>query len=134
MSDWVKLSDRKPKEGEDVLLLLVRSFRNHRRFKFTVAHLWLYEGEERWSPNFRSDYIPEYWLPLPDLPGDEAQNIRHLELGTRAHKCLLSHNIDTVDKLVDKTPGQLLKIPGLGRKALLDIEKTLEMFGMHLKA
>jgi len=50
----------------------------------------------------------------------------------RSYNCLKNANIQTLDELVQKTDGEMLRTRNFGRKSLNEIKETLEDMGLHL--
>jgi len=59
--------------------------------------------------------------------------IKELELSVRSENCLLRAGIKTVGELIQKTPGELLKIRNLGKKSLVEIQEKLQKLGLKLR-
>ena len=60
--------------------------------------------------------------------------IQELDLSVRTHNCLeLGANIQTLQQLLEKTPKDLLKIEGFGKKSLREIQHKLAEIGYKLK-
>lgn len=67
------------------------------------------------------------WLPRRlDALVDE------LALSVRAHNCLKNAGLTTLRELVQKTDADLLRLKGLGRGSLRDIQETLREVGFSL--
>ena len=69
---------------------------------------------------------------------DEKERIREmsieeLELSVRSSNCLRRANIDTVEKLTQKTEDDMIKVRNLGRKSLAEIKGKLAEIGLTLK-
>ncbi len=69
---------------------------------------------------------------------DEKERIREmsieeLELSVRSSNCLRRANIDTVEKLTQKTEDDMIKVRNLGRKSLSEIKSKLAEIGLSLK-
>lgn len=60
-------------------------------------------------------------------------SIEELELSVRSSNCLRRANIDTVQKLTDKTEEDMMKVRNLGKKSLTEIKHKLAEIGLHLK-
>ncbi len=60
-------------------------------------------------------------------------SIEELELSVRSSNCLRRANIDTVQKLTEKTEEDMMKVRNLGKKSLTEITHKLAEIGMHLK-
>lgn len=68
---------------------------------------------------------------------DEKERIREmsieeLELSVRSSNCLRRANIDTVEKLTQKTEEDMIKVRNLGRKSLSEIKNKLAEIGLAL--
>ncbi len=68
---------------------------------------------------------------------DEKERIREmsieeLELSVRSSNCLRRANIDTVEKLTQKTEEDMIKVRNLGRKSLNEIKHKLAEIGLAL--
>lgn len=68
---------------------------------------------------------------------DEKERIREmsieeLELSVRSSNCLRRANIDTVEKLTQKTEEDMIKVRNLGRKSLNEIKHKLAEIGLSL--
>lgn len=87
------------------------------------------------------------FLDLTDVSGsveimvekeeDEKERIREmsieeLELSVRSSNCLRRANIDTVEKLTQKTEEDMIKVRNLGRKSLNEIKHKLAEIGLSL--
>ena len=59
-------------------------------------------------------------------------SIEELELSVRSSNCLRRANIDTVEKLTQKTEEDMIKVRNLGRKSLNEIKHKLAEFGLSL--
>jgi len=59
--------------------------------------------------------------------------IEALDLTVRAENCLKSENIYTVDQLCQYSERNLLKINGMGRKALNEVKEALAKMGRTLR-
>ncbi len=60
-------------------------------------------------------------------------SIDELELSVRSYNCLKRANINTVEDLINKTPGDMMKVRNLGKKSLDEVLKKLEDMGLSLK-
>lgn len=60
-------------------------------------------------------------------------SIEELELSVRSSNCLRRANIDTVQKLTEKTEEDMMKVRNLGKKSLTEIKHKLAEIGLHLK-
>ncbi len=58
--------------------------------------------------------------------------IEALEFTLRTQNCLYAENILTVGELIQRTEGELLKTPNLGRKSLMEIKDVLATMGLYL--
>jgi DNA-directed RNA polymerase subunit alpha len=73
--------------------------------------------------------------PQPDLVDvDPAlmQSVDDLELTVRSANCLKAENIYYIGDLVQRTEGELLKTPNLGKKSLTEIKDVLAKFKLSL--
>jgi DNA-directed RNA polymerase subunit alpha len=61
-----------------------------------------------------------------------SRSVEELELSVRSYNCLKNANIQTLDELVQKTDGEMLRTRNFGRKSLNEIKETLEDMGLHL--
>lgn len=59
-------------------------------------------------------------------------SIEELELSVRSSNCLRRANIDTVEKLTQKTEEDMIKVRNLGRKSLNEIKQKLAEIGLSL--
>lgn len=59
-------------------------------------------------------------------------SIEELELSVRSSNCLRRANIDTVEKLTQKTEEDMIKVRNLGRKSLNEIKHKLSEIGLSL--
>lgn len=59
-------------------------------------------------------------------------SIEELELSVRSSNCLRRANIDTVEKLTQKTEEDMIKVRNLGRKSLNEIKRKLAEIGLSL--
>ncbi|MDR0588779.1 MAG: DNA-directed RNA polymerase subunit alpha [Burkholderiales bacterium] len=64
--------------------------------------------------------------PMLCLPVDD------LELTVRSANCLKAENINYIGDLIQRTEGELLKTPNLGRKSLNEIKEVLQQRGLSL--
>lgn len=60
-------------------------------------------------------------------------SIEELELSVRSSNCLRRANIDTVEKLTEKSEDDMMKVRNLGRKSLLEIKSKLAEIGLSLR-
>ena len=60
-------------------------------------------------------------------------SIDELELSVRSFNCLKRANINTVEDLVNKTAGDMMKVRNLGKKSLDEVLKKLEDMGLSLR-
>ncbi len=60
-------------------------------------------------------------------------SIEELELSVRSSNCLRRANIDTVEKLTQKSEEDMIKVRNLGRKSLLEIKNKLSEIGLSLR-
>lgn len=85
------------------------------------------------------------WIKLKDIPQDEVlsdtqirinelniADVYNLELPERAYNCLKAEGILSTYDLVRKTEVELLKIPMLGKKSIIEIKCVLESKGLRL--
>ncbi|MBQ9436865.1 MAG: DNA-directed RNA polymerase subunit alpha [Lachnospiraceae bacterium] len=75
---------------------------------------------------------------IPNSKTDEKEKIMEmtideLELSVRSYNCLKRAGIDTVGSLVDKTPGDMMKVRNLGRKSLEEVLAKLKELGLSLR-
>ncbi len=68
------------------------------------------------------------------LPLDPSfsRSIKTLELTARSYHCLKGENILIIGALIQYSKGQLLVIPGLGRKSWLEISIRIQDMGFYL--
>jgi DNA-directed RNA polymerase subunit alpha len=59
-------------------------------------------------------------------------SIEELELSVRSSNCLRRANIDTVEKLTQKSEEDMIKVRNLGRKSLNEIKHKLAEIGLSL--
>ena len=59
-------------------------------------------------------------------------NIDELELSVRSYNCLKRAGINTVQELINKTPGDMMKVRNLGRKSLDEVLAKLKELGLSL--
>jgi len=59
-------------------------------------------------------------------------SIDELELSVRSYNCLKRAGIDTVEKLTNKTPEDMMKVRNLGRKSLEEVLAKLKELGLQL--
>lgn len=59
-------------------------------------------------------------------------SIDELELSVRSYNCLKRAGIDTVEKLTNKTPEDMMKVRNLGRKSLDEVLAKLKELGLQL--
>ena len=69
---------------------------------------------------------------LPLIPM-EGLTLESLDLGIRTYNCLKAEQIDTVEKLLACTAGDILRHPNTGRKSVLEIQIALGRHGLKLK-
>ncbi|MGI6109264.1 MAG: DNA-directed RNA polymerase subunit alpha [Eubacteriaceae bacterium] len=74
---------------------------------------------------------------MVEKEGKEKERIREmsieeLELSVRSSNCLRRANIDTVEKLTQKTEEDMIKVRNLGRKSLNEIKSKLAEIGLSL--
>jgi len=58
--------------------------------------------------------------------------IEELDLSVRSFNCLKRANINTVEDLISKTEGEMIKVRNLGRKSLEEVVHKLAMMGLSL--
>jgi len=83
------------------------------------------------------DEEPEMVQPVVDQKKQKmwtnlSRSVEELELSVRSYNCLKNANIQTLDELVQKTDGEMLRTRNFGRKSLNEIKETLEDMGLHL--
>lgn len=61
-----------------------------------------------------------------------AISIENLDLSVRVHNCLRRLEVETLGDLVKKTSTDLLNVPNMGRKTLMEIENLLVKYGLSL--
>jgi hypothetical protein len=61
-----------------------------------------------------------------------SRKVHDLELSIRTDNCLKNDNIIYVGDLVQKTEGEMLRVPNFGRKSLNEIKEILAQIGLHL--
>lgn len=68
-------------------------------------------------------------------PAQEATGVSlsRLQLSTRAHNCLRSEGIRTVEQLVERTPRELLLMPHFGQGSLDEVRASLAGMGLALR-
>jgi len=71
---------------------------------------------------------------VPGADGLEEILIEELELGVRSYNCLKRAGIQTVGELVRKSESELNAIPNFGRKSIEEVEETLRVRGLGLRA
>jgi DNA-directed RNA polymerase subunit alpha len=59
--------------------------------------------------------------------------IDDLDLSVRSFNCLKRANINTVDDLINKSQGDMMKVRNLGRKSLEEVLAKLKELGLGLK-
>ncbi|MBE5773777.1 MAG: helix-hairpin-helix domain-containing protein [Clostridiales bacterium] len=64
---------------------------------------------------------------------DQHTDVSDLKINSKIVKALVSAGVDTVGKLTDYTPEQLLDIPGIGIGYEVQIEIALAMVGLRLR-
>ena len=60
------------------------------------------------------------------------RKVDELELSVRSANCLKNDNIIYIGDLVQKTEGEMLRTPNVGRKSLNEIKEVLAQMGLHL--
>lgn len=86
------------------------------------------------------DFDEEPVEELDEVVNEESERLRELlsrsvdelEFSVRSSNCLKAANIKTIDELVQKTEGDMLKYRNFGRKSLKEIIEILEGMGLHL--
>ena len=77
----------------------------------------------------------------PDLMADKnesgksdilAMTIDDLELSVRSYNCLKRANINTVDDLISKSQGEMMKVRNLGKKSFEEVRAKLQSLGFDL--
>jgi DNA-directed RNA polymerase subunit alpha len=58
--------------------------------------------------------------------------IEELDLSVRSYNCLKRAGINTVEDLISKTEGEMMKVRNLGRKSLEEVVQKLEALGLRL--
>lgn len=58
------------------------------------------------------------------------KNVEELELSVRSANCLKNANIKTIQELVQKTEGEMLRTKNFGRKSLNEIKEVLSTMGL----
>jgi hypothetical protein len=59
-------------------------------------------------------------------------NVREFDLSERSANCLKNDNIVYVGDLVQKTDGEILRMPNMGRRSLDEVKGQLTQLGLHL--
>ena len=59
--------------------------------------------------------------------------IEEMDLSVRSYNCLKRANINTVEDLIKKSKGDMLKVRNLGLKSIEEVVEKLETFGLGLK-
>lgn len=62
-----------------------------------------------------------------------SRSVEELQISVRATNSLKNENIRTIGELVQRTRGDLLRTPNLGRKSLAEIEAVLRELGLKLR-
>ncbi len=88
----------------------------------------LSDGEIDFASVFEIKAIGE----TEDVDLDLPPSIHELELTVRPYNCLRSEGINTIDELIQYTEVELFKIPGLGKKSLIEIINALKSRGLSL--
>jgi len=60
--------------------------------------------------------------------------IEEMDLSVRSYNCLKRANINTVDDLVKKSKGDMLKVRNLGLKSIDEVVAKLKLFGLSLRS
>ena len=60
-------------------------------------------------------------------------SIDELELSVRSYNCLKRAGINTVEKLINKTPEDMMKVRNLGRKSLEEVQAKISELGFHFR-
>ena len=61
-----------------------------------------------------------------------AMTIDDLELSVRSYNCLKRANINTVDDLISKSQGEMMKVRNLGKKSFEEVRAKLQSLGFDL--
>ena len=69
-----------------------------------------------------------------DAVNGEERTVDELELSVRSINCLKLLNILTVEDLVQKTEGELIRSPNFGRKSLNEIKEVLKTMNLELNS
>lgn len=70
--------------------------------------------------------------PEPEFDPILLRPVDDLELTVRSANCLKAENINYIGDLIQRTEGELLKTPNLGRKSLNEIKQVLANKGLQL--
>ncbi len=62
-----------------------------------------------------------------------AMTIEELDLSVRSYNCLKRAGIHTIQELVEKNKGDMMKVRNLGRKSLEEVEAKLKELGLSLQ-
>lgn len=89
--------------------------------KVAEYYLWGYERTKEYESTKEREKVPLLKQKLPDC-----------YFSARVNNCLKSRGIETLGDLVDYQRSDLMKIHGLGSKALNEIEDYLAIFGLQL--
>ncbi|MCK4778184.1 MAG: DNA-directed RNA polymerase subunit alpha [Actinomycetia bacterium] len=60
--------------------------------------------------------------------------IEDLELSVRSYNCLKREGVDTLDQLIERTEGELLKLRNFGQKSIEEIKEKLAQLELSLKS
>lgn len=60
-------------------------------------------------------------------------NIEDLDLSVRSYNCLKRAGINTVEELVQRDEGEMMKVRNLGRKSLEEVQQKLAQLGLSLR-
>ncbi|GAG85520.1 unnamed protein product, partial [marine sediment metagenome] len=60
-------------------------------------------------------------------------SIEELELSVRAYNCLKREGIDSVEKLLEYSEGELLDIRNFGQKSIQEVKDKIKDLGLSFK-
>lgn len=86
------------------------------------------------APDGTAYVVPAPRAVLHEVSAALRTPIEALELGPVMHRALVDDGIATIGDLVGKTHAELLRVPGLGRKALNHIQEYLEARNLRLRS